>query len=332
MTSNRINIVVGIVYNTNRDSILLCKRPPGSIQGGLWELPGGKLKPDESPLQALARELFEEVDIHVGRAHRLISVDHDYPDYKIRLSAWIIDSWSGVPRGKEGQTVEWTRLTDLDRRQLPAANIRIMKALGLPLLYLITPDQSEYDDRFLQLTEKMISSGLRLLQFRSTRSNFSQHGDFVRELAQVCKGSTCGLLYNGPVEHALAVGAHGVHLQSSGLMQLLTRPLADDFWVGASCHDEREIVHAGQVRADFCVLAPVHQTGSHPSARGMGWNRFEKLAGIAHIPVYALGGIKPEELDEARHRGAHGVAMISAVWNTSDPVAVVTGMNQLSAV
>ncbi len=282
------------------------------------------MKAGESALQALRRELSEEVDIQVDDAHPLIKISHDYPDNKIKLDAWVIDRWSGIPWGKEGQTVEWVAIKELNTRQLPDANIKITKAINLPLLYLITPDLLSYDDRFLSLTEQFISNGLGLLQFRSKSSTFSQHESFVRELVQVCENGACQLVYNGTVDNALAVGAHGVHLNSSELIQIYERPLSKDAWVAASCHNKLELEYAIRADVDFCVVSPVHRTSSHPGGKGMGWYRFQELARQISIPVYALGGIKPEEIVDAHRNGAHGIAMIRGIWDAPDPVELIS--------
>jgi len=329
MIVNRINVVVGIIYNNTMDSILLCLRQAGGSQNGLWEFPGGKLEIDETLLHALRRELYEEVGIHVEAAHPLVRLDHDYPDVSIRLHAWVVDHWSGTPCGMEDQITEWVPIADIGNRQFPEANARILRSIQLPSLYLITPDLESYDDNFLQLTETMIVNGLRLLQFRSKRTEFAQHRSLVSELVQMCNRGACRLIYNGTADQALVIGAHGVHLQSRDLMQLSERPMREGCLVAASCHDQQEIVHATSMGVDFCVIAPVHQTSTHPGSQGLGWSRFSVLAGMADIPVYALGGIKPDELPTARNSGAHGIAMISGVWDAPDPVQILASLNQL---
>jgi 8-oxo-dGTP diphosphatase len=68
------------------------------------------------------------------------------------------------------------------------------------------------------------------------------------------------------------------------------------------------------VGADFAVLGPVQATPSHPGASPLGWRKFREIVDGAAIPVYALGGIKREDLDLAMHCGAHGIAMVRGSW------------------
>jgi 8-oxo-dGTP diphosphatase len=83
----------------------------------------------------------------------------------------------------------------------------------------------------------------------------------------------------------------------------------------ASCHDVRELARAMTLGLDFAVLGPVKPTTSHPHAVPMGWGRFAELARGASLPVYAIGGLRLADLEDAWRAGAHGVAMISGSWH-----------------
>ncbi len=83
----------------------------------------------------------------------------------------------------------------------------------------------------------------------------------------------------------------------------------------ASCHTEQELGHAMAIGLDFVVLGPVKPTPSHEDAPLLGWDGFRRIAAHASIPVYAIGGLRPSDLDEARRAGAHGLAMISGSWS-----------------
>jgi len=100
--------------------------------------------------------------------------------------------------------------------------------------------------------------------------------------------------------------------------------------VTASCHDEIELARAAEIGADAVVLGPVAATRSHPDAVPMGWDRFAELCRLTVPAVYALGGMRPEMLAQARHCGAHGLAMISAVWEAPDIRAAVAACEQFT--
>jgi 8-oxo-dGTP diphosphatase len=76
----------------------------------------------------------------------------------------------------------------------------------------------------------------------------------------------------------------------------------------------QELGHAMAIGLDFVVLGPVKATTTHPGATLLGWEGFRSIAECASIPVYAIGGLVPQDMDRARTAGAHGVAMIRGAW------------------
>lgn len=122
----RVHVVAGIIYNPERDKILIAKRPANSHQGGLWEFPGGKVSAGELAYQALCRELREELAIEVTAAKPLLSESYDYPDKNIQLESWIVEAFTGIAKGNEGQAIAWVALDDLEAYDFPAANRAIL--------------------------------------------------------------------------------------------------------------------------------------------------------------------------------------------------------------
>jgi 8-oxo-dGTP diphosphatase len=123
----------------------------------------------------------------------------------------------------------------------------------------------------------------------------------------------CQILLNCNMRAVCELQLDGVHLPASDLMKLQSRPLDARFWVAASCHDERELEHAAKIGADFAVLGSVFATPSHPSAP-LGWKTFAAFCRNAPLPVYALGGVRSDDLHEARRHGAIGIAGIRMFW------------------
>ena len=99
MTDNRTDIVLGVVYNAGKDKVLAARRPRHSHLGGLWEFPGGKVRNGENALQALKRELSEEINIDIRDCTPLISFDYDYLDKSLSFSVWRIHGWAGKLMG-----------------------------------------------------------------------------------------------------------------------------------------------------------------------------------------------------------------------------------------
>lgn len=114
--------------------VLLAQRPEGKHLAGLWEFPGGKLEPGEAPLQGLARELHEELGIHIDQASAtpLVVVPWQYGERHLQLDTWRVLGWQGEPRGLEGQAVQWCLPIEVDPRLLAPADRLILDALRLP--------------------------------------------------------------------------------------------------------------------------------------------------------------------------------------------------------
>lgn len=109
--------------------VLLAKRGADQHQGNLWEFPGGKLEASELAVDALARELQEELGIIPEKVEELIVVEHDYGDKAVRLHVFIVRDFSGTPTGREGQPLQWVALNDLAQYAFPDANVPIVHAL-----------------------------------------------------------------------------------------------------------------------------------------------------------------------------------------------------------
>ena len=130
MSSKRIHVVAAVIERNNE--VFIAKRPQHLHQGGLWEFPGGKVESHETPYQALQRELFEEIDIHVSQVQPLIKINHDYSDKSICLDVWRVTDYAGTPKGKEGQEISWAPKHSLSRFSFPTANKPIIAAIVEP--------------------------------------------------------------------------------------------------------------------------------------------------------------------------------------------------------
>ena len=125
----QIDVVAGIIFSTDGREVLLALRKPEQHQGDRWEFPGGKQEADESLRDALQRELLEEIGINVIDCSSRTTIEHEYPEKKVRLHFWDITRFSGVPEGREGQNLQWVTLTELSVLRFPDANQGIVDAL-----------------------------------------------------------------------------------------------------------------------------------------------------------------------------------------------------------
>ena len=322
--AGRLQIAVGVILDARSGQVLIARRTGQARHGGMWEFPGGKQEPGETVEDALRRELLEELDLRVLAARPLMRVPHDYTDLRVELHVWVVDEWSGEPRGVQGQQFEWVPVLALHERKFPEANLRIIRALQLPEFHLITPDLSAFGTEFFAVTRSLLAAGVKLLQFRSHRLAVRERPQVLRQLSALCRESGARLVINGDPAEARTYGAHGVHLSATQLMRLRERPLPQSFLMGASCHCAEELQQAERIDADYAVLGPVARTHTHVGMTPLGWPGFQELVhSMRRVPVYALGGLGPQDLAAARRAGAWGVAMISAIWSAPDPAAAV---------
>ena len=130
----RLQVAVAIILN-NDEQVLIARRHAHQHQGDLWEFPGGKREANETRLEAVQREIHEEVGLQVDQAEPLMQIVHDYPELQVELDVWLVTEFSGEATGKEGQPLVWCPLAELSVREFPAANMQIIERLTN--LYLV---------------------------------------------------------------------------------------------------------------------------------------------------------------------------------------------------
>jgi 8-oxo-dGTP diphosphatase len=104
--------------------VLIARRPEGKSLAGLWEFPGGKVEPDETPEQAIIRELHEELAITVSEPclAPLTFTSHDYGEFHILLPLFVCRRWEGIPEPREAQEIRWVRANRLRQFPMPPAD------------------------------------------------------------------------------------------------------------------------------------------------------------------------------------------------------------------
>lgn len=122
-------VAAALVDADNR--ILVAQRLPGGSLAGLWEFPGGKIEPSETPEAALARELDEELGITVAEAALtpVTFVSHAYPDFHLLMLLYLCRNWHGTPVGQQGQPLRWEAAAALDALPMPPADVPLVAVL-----------------------------------------------------------------------------------------------------------------------------------------------------------------------------------------------------------
>ncbi len=109
--------------------VLVAERPAGGSLAGLWEFPGGKIEPGETPEAALARELEEELGIVIDGAEALSFVSHGYERFHLVMLLFAVRRWAGEPEGRLEQRLQWVAAEELSGLAMPPADYPLVPAI-----------------------------------------------------------------------------------------------------------------------------------------------------------------------------------------------------------
>jgi 8-oxo-dGTP diphosphatase len=311
--SNPVDVAVAILVRPD-GCVLLAQRPRRKAYAGYWEFPGGKVEPDEAVIDALRREIREELGVDIERAYPWITRSFAYPHANVRLHFHRVSAWRGEPRALEHEALAWRPPESVDLEPLLPANGPVLRGLALPAEYAISQAGELGVERFVARLERRLRGGLRLVQVREKNLAREALRELARRVVALAHGHGAKVLINADAALASESGADGVHLTAEQLIRVAVHP--EFAWCGASCHSSEELRRAESLGVDFAVLGPVRATPSHPESVPLGWERFRQTVAGSGIPVYALGGVFPEDLEQAWNCGAHGIAMVRGAWRS----------------
>ncbi|MGR3563369.1 MAG: 8-oxo-dGTP diphosphatase MutT [Heliomarina sp.] len=126
------SVLVSAVALVDPDGrILIAQRPEGKAMAGLWEFPGGKVEPGETPEEALIREMQEElgIDTWASCLAPLTFASHKYDDFHLLMPLFVCRKWQGIPRSRENQALKWVRAQDLKSYPMPEADLPLIPVL-----------------------------------------------------------------------------------------------------------------------------------------------------------------------------------------------------------
>jgi 8-oxo-dGTP diphosphatase len=289
---------------------LLAQRPAGKPYPGYWEFPGGKIEPGEDTRAALVRELREELGIEVREATPWITRVYEYTHATVRLHFWRVTGWDGEPQPLEDQDIRWQRVAAPDVAPMLPANAPVLAALALPAVMIVSDATAMGVDPWIERLAARVVGEQVLVQVREKSMPHQRVQHLVSRVLAHAEPFGSRVVVNS--DSGAYPQATGIHLTSRALLATGTRPRA--LLVGASCHDAEQLDHAAALGVDYAVLGTVKETASHPGAVPLGWDRFAELARDRPMPIYAIGGLTRADLPEARRRGAHGVALLSAAF------------------
>ena len=186
--------------------------------------------------------------------------------------------------------------------------------MDLPKVYPITSEAFTLQELQASL-HRLASSKITIFQYRRKRLHESEVTEELALLETVSSDMNISLIINSYHDNNLSNRFSGIHLTGEDLKKATSRQVDRNKFFGISCHSEEDIRKAESLKADYIFLSPVKETPTHKELQPLGWENFSELSKQTKLPVYALGGLRKEDLPEAEKNGAYGVAGISRFWS-----------------
>ena len=188
-------------------------------------------------------------------------------------------------------------------------------------LYLITDRNQTGNVRLVDVVEDALKGGGKGIQLREKDLSSRELYELAYDLRKLTTKYDARLIINDRVDIALAVEADGVHLGLNSLpIHRVRKLLGRERLIGLSCHNQINAIMAQENGADFITFGPVYYTPSKANyGKPVGVEKLEIVSHLLGIPVFALGGIKRENIHEVMAAGASGISLVSAIIASDDP-------------
>ncbi len=171
----------------------------------------------------------------------------------------------------------------------------------------------------LSLLPEIAAAGVDGFQVRDKDATTAELVELTRIVLRAVRPAGVMVVVDDRLDVALASGADGVHLGAGDLPVADARRVSPDLVVGATCRDAAAVARAAQDGATYAGFGPVFETSSKAGLPApLGTGAIGAATGV--LPLIAIGGIDAAGARRCRDAGAHGVAVIGAIWRDPDPV------------
>ena len=186
-------------------------------------------------------------------------------------------------------------------------------------LYAVTPDEPD-TDVLLAKVEAALLGGINILQYRNKQANHKLLTQQAQAILHLCRQYNVPLIINDSVKLCLTLDADGVHIgaEDGNLSEVRTR-LGPNKILGASCYNRFDLaLTAQQAGADYVAFGACFASTTKPNAPVASLDLFKLAQAQLHIPTVAIGGITLTNVLQAIDAGASAIAVINAIFNSSD--------------
>ena len=190
-------------------------------------------------------------------------------------------------------------------------------------LYLVTDRSQTHGRDLLWVLEQALDGGVKAIQLREKDLGGKNLFELAERARGLCTHYGARLFVNDRIDVALAVEADGVQLGKTSIPIETARNLLGPWkLIGASIHSLAEAKEAERSGADFILFGPVYFTASKAAyGAPQGLTALKEVVEKTSSPVYAIGGIQPENIEETKRTDIRGIALISAIMNADNPRA-----------
>lgn len=320
----QIDVAIALIFHHNH--LLVGWRDATQHQGNHDEFPGGKVEKHETPMQACRREVREEVGVDLSDWHWVETREYDYADRALRLH-FFKTSINATQCKQMNSAWRWHARQDLHQLSFPAGNATILQRLYWPSKIRISSDLPNFQAQLPLHNQQPVAC---LYYWRLDVDLIGEDFQTTAAYQQLLAAETeqrqqliinLELYQQLPIEIQAQMAA--VHYKQHQLQAAYVAQQAqkgDETAVInisalsprriAACHDLASVQMANELGFDAIFLSPVQATASHPGAAHLGWQRFAEYAVTADMPVFALGGVGPQDLVRVQDLGGYGVAGI----------------------
>ena len=296
MTKATIHVAIALLFYQNQ--VLVGWREAKQHQGNKYEFPGGKVEQGELPVEACRREVIEEVGVDIERWHASDFISHEYEDLIVNLHIFHA-SVQPTQLAEIKQPWRWYSREELGQLNFPKANQSMIQKLQWPQRIKIAED--------LDILSSLDTDQMLYWRVEATPERIMQLQQYpVDQLSKLIINQQLWSQLNELQQQTIRT----IHLKQIQLMDLKQGELKSGYRYLAACHDLTALMHAEQIGCEAALLSPVLATATHPETPALGWEQFKQMAEQVQIPVFALGGMKTEELDYAKSQHAYGIAGI----------------------